>query len=187
MNLAITITEESDNSIAIITDTTTDWGAGEIQSVFDDGDATLDIVILGVIYDQINVKTYFDGGLQSGLVFVISPGMLQVSGDPKFSDNVPDGDWDVTYTANHIIGGPEADAVVETGYLYGIVEEGVLEEISVTNLNDWQFDNTFYEALLIGAWYVYLEAITKAVAEDDLTSFRTGLANLEIMLANKSY
>lgn len=187
MNLAITITEAGDNSTASITDTTPDWEVGGIQSVFDDGDATLDIVILGVTYDQINVKSYFDGGLQSGLVFVITPEMLKIGGDSEFENNVPDGDWEVTYAANHIIGGPTSDSVVETEYLYGIVEEGVLTEISVTNLNDWEFDNTFYEAVLIGVWYVYLEAITKSVAEDDLTSFRTGLANLEIMLANKSY
>ncbi len=187
MNLAATITAAGDNTYVTIQDTTTDWEVGAIQDVYDNGAATLNITILGVAYDAIDVSSYFNGGLQSGLAFVITGNDLKISGDALGGSTIPDGDWDVTYYAEHTIGGAVSDSVLVSEWLYGVVAKGVYEEVAVTNLNDWEFDNTLHQALLVAAWYVYLESIARAEVEQELTDFRTGLENLEIMLNNRNY
>jgi hypothetical protein len=187
MNLAFTSVVAEDNSKITITDTTPDWEVGGIQDVYDNGTATLTMTILGVAYDAIDVSSYFDGGSQSTLVFIITPELLKISGVSQFSGDVPDGDWVISYQVTHTIGGGQSDTYADTEYLYGIVEEGVQDEMLITNLNDWQFDNTLQEALLVGAHNTYLEGLKKAAEEEDTTNFRTALANLEIMLENGNY
>jgi len=189
MNLAFTLTEASDNSSVTITDATADWEVGGIQDVFDNGAATLNITILGIAYDQIDVASYFDGGLQSGLEFVITAEMLLIDAAPQFTvgDSVPDGDYYVVYAAEHTVGGSISDSVSGTHLVYGIVEQGVLDEMRLTNLNEWSFDNTLHEALIVAAHYVYLEAIKSAAYEADIPSLREALNNLELMLENGNY
>jgi len=187
MDLTFTAEVASDNSKITITDTTSNWEVGGIQDVYDNGAATITPVILGVAYDAIDVSSYFDGGNQSGLVFEITPDLLLISGVAQHGADVPDGDWVITYYAEHTIGGSVSDSYQGTEYLYGVVQEGVLSEMQITNLNDWDFDHTLYEASLVGAWYVYLETIIQAAEDLQQADFRTGLENLQIMLANRNY
>jgi hypothetical protein len=185
----MTVTEASDNSSVTITDTTADWEGGGIQDVYDNGAATLAIIVGGVVYDDIDIVAYFDGGLQSGLVFVITPDLLKVGAVAQFeiTDDIPDGDWYITYAAEHTVGGAISDSLTEGHLIYGVVEKGVLDEIRLTDLNDWSFSNTLYEALIKSAHFVYLEGIKASAYESDLNSLREALTNLELMLENGTY
>jgi len=186
MNLLFTVLAANDSSGITITDTTPDWEVGAIQDVFNNGYAVLNISILGVQYDIINVSSYFNGGLQAGLVFQILPAELLISGIVQHG-SIPDGDWSIEYVAAHTVGGAITDTVTNTEYITKAVEVGVYNELQVVKLNDWRFDNTLHEALLVASWETYLLAIIQAGIEMNVADFRTGLINLEIMLANRSY
>jgi len=179
MNLAFTVQKFEDNSKITITDTTPDWGVGEIQDVFDTGFASLNITISGTLYDEIDVTASFNGGTQGGLVFTILP--EQVGG----GSTVPDGDWEIEYYAD--TGQGQDDDITDTEFIYGNATKAVDDETQVVNLNDFKFENTVHTAMIVGTWVVYMQAIEQAAAEENVTDFRHGLEHLNIMIANKTY
>jgi len=187
MNLNFSVSKASDNTSITLTDTTPDWEVGGIQDVYDNGAATITPVILGVTYDPIDVKAYFDGGNQSNLIFVLTPDMFKISGVAQFTTTILDGDYAMTYAANHSVGGSISDSHADTSYVLGLVTKGVADEMQVAKLNEWSFDNTLREANLIGSWYTYLKTIEEAGEDGEVTDFRSGLENLQVMLNNRTY
>lgn len=188
MNLAITVVEPSDNKSIVITDTTADWDAGEIQAVYTTGSATITLTILGVVYDAINVKSYFNGGLQSNLAFVITPALLRIGGVQQFTDptndQMPDGDYNIVYYANT---GTENDTLTEDKLIFGVIEHDVLEMIRITNVNILSFEENLDKANRRLAHYSYLIGMINSAYESQIGNLRTALAALRIMVDNQIY
>jgi hypothetical protein len=188
MTLAFTVTEPNDNKSIVIKDTTLDWGGGQIQAVFTSGSATITLTILGVTYDAIPVKSYFNGGLQSNLSFVITPALLKISGVVQYhtptTDQMPDGDYNIIYYANT---GAINDTETQDKLIFGIIEHDVLDIIRITNINVLSFDENTIKAMLRLAHYSYLMGMINSAYESQVGNLRTALANLRIMVDNQIY
>jgi len=189
MTLDFTITEASDNSSVTIQDTTADWEVGGIQDVYDNGAATLTITILGTTYDAIDVKSYFDGGLQAGLAFVINPEDLKIATVAQFTadQDIPDGDWSIVYAANHTVGGAISDTETQMHLVYGVIEKEVLDMMRITEVKPLTFEETLLDAMIRCAHYSYLKGIINSAYVSEITNLRTALDDLEDMVDNGTY
>ena len=188
MNLNFSVTGASDNSYVVIQDTTPDWGAGEIADVFNNGDANLTIAILGITYDAISVKSYFENGLQAELAFIIRPEDLLIGGIQQFSgDSVPDGDWNITYVASHTIGGAVIDTDSQRHLIYGTVEKAVLEMLRITQVFPLTFEETLRKAMIRLAHYSYLQGIINSAYSSEIDNLRVALTDLQTMINNGEY
>jgi hypothetical protein len=184
--LAMTLVELSDNSLVRITDTTPDYGVGAIQDVFDNGVATITPVIRGIAYDAINVTSQFDGGLQSSLVFDIKPTDLLISSVAQFSasDAMPDGDYEITYNVQNTA---DNETLVESWLVYGVVEQGILDTLRVTDINTFSFEENLRVAMIRLAHYAYMQAMIQSAYVSEVENLRDILTTLETMIANGIY
>lgn len=187
MILDFTITESSDNSSVTIQDTTADWDVGQIQDVFDSGTATITVTILGTAYDAIDVKSYFDGGLQSGLTFVINPEDLEIGGVAQFAatENIPDGDWSIVYAVDD--GDGETDTETQMHLVYGTIEKEVTQMIRITEVKPLTFEETLRKAMIRLAHWAYLKGIINSAYVSEVSNLRTALSDLETMIENGAY
>jgi hypothetical protein len=185
-NVDFTVAEASDNSSVTITDSTPDYGAGDIQRVFDSGAASLYIKILDVQYDAIDVTSYFDGDSQANLVFTINPEDLKISTVAQFAatEDIPDGDWNIVYDVDDSI---TNDIVTEDHLIYGAIEKEVLNELRVVDINAFGFEESLRKALIRLAHYAYMQGMVNASYVGQISNLRTILALLQTMVANGTY
>lgn len=188
MTLNFTLSEATDNKSITITDTTSDWGGGQIQAVYTSGSATITLTILGITYDPINIKSYFNGGSQGNLNFVITPALLKISGVQKFTDptndTMPDGDYNVIYYANT---GAVSDTETKDKFVYGVIEKDVMDMLRITNVQVLTYNENLVKAQKRLAHYSYLIGMINSAYESEITNLRTALANLQFMVANQVY
>jgi len=187
INLAMTLVELSDSSAVRITDTTLDYDAGDIQAVFDTGTATITLIVRGITYDAIDVSAYFDGDSQANLVFDITAVMLEISSVAQFSagDDVPDGDWNVTYAVDTGVG--EDDTLTEEWLVYGVIEKDILDALRVTDINVLTFEENLRKAMIRLAHYAYMQAMIQSAYVSEIENLRIILTTLENMIANSIY
>jgi hypothetical protein len=185
-NLAMTLVEVSDSSKVVITDTTPDYSAGEIQDVFDNGVATLTITARGIAYDAIDVTANFDGDSQSTLEYDILPTDLKIATVAQFSsgDSIPDGDWEVSY---NVANAADDETLLESWLVYGVIEKAVLDELRVTDINLFTFEEHLRRAQVRLAHYAYMQAMVQSAYVSEIENLRTVLTTLETMVENGTY
>lgn len=193
MTLNFSFTEADDNSSITIKDTTSDWIVGQIAEIYAhraDGNtkATLDITVFGIAYETIDVMQWFSTGIQADMEFVITPDMLTLLGVPQFNvgDDFPDGDVEIVYTVadNH---NGQSDTFTDTYFVYGAIEELVLEEMLDTNVQALTCGSSLHKASVRLLWFSYLMGMINSSYTGQIANLRTSLTNLNFMVANNTY
>jgi len=193
MTLNFSFSEASDNKSVTITDTTADWAVGQIAEIYahrNDGTTlgTITPAILGIAYDAIDILPLFSTGDQADLVYVITPDMLKIDGVSQFesTDNFPDGDMEITYDVidDH---NSDSDQFIDSYFVYGAIEELVLEELLLTNQAALTCESSLHKANIRLLHYSYLISMINSAWTGQVDNLRTALANLQYMVANQTF
>lgn len=193
MNLNFSFSEADDNSSVVVTDTTPDWGVGQIAQIYAnraDGStkAQLTLTILGIEYDPIDVIDYFQGGTQEDLEFEITADMLKVDGVSDFleTDAFPDGDVVIKYDVVDLQGA-QSDSFSDTYFVYGVIEQEVLVKLLETNTQALTCSSSLHKANVRLIHFSYLMAMINSANSGQITNLRTMLERLQYMVTNNTF